>query len=181
MTDLFDMGSTRSEASFSSDNLYRFTLTRVWDKDKKQLIVIGLNPSTADAMKDDATIRRLIHPESGFARQWGFGSLLMLNLFAYRATQPSEMKKVSDPIGPNNDGVILRAVRARRAINDRPTVLCAWGAHGAFKGRGLEVAKMLLAEGIELQCLGVTDNGHPLHPLRLWAGEKLRPLALMSA
>jgi hypothetical protein len=86
-----------------------------------------LNPSTADASQDDPTIRRCI----GFARQWGCGRLVVLNLFAFRATDPADLKRAADPVGPEN-----RAWFDRTLVDDLVggPVVCGWGVHGAHLG-----------------------------------------------
>jgi hypothetical protein len=114
---------------------------------------LGLNPSTATATTDDPTIRRCI----GFARDWGFGSLVMANLFAYRSSDPVVLSRVSDPIGPrNNWWLSFHRNRVQR-------VIAAWGIHGALLSRDADVMESFP----ELHCLGVTKNGHPKHPLYL--------------
>jgi hypothetical protein len=150
----------RSEATLSDDRLYRFRLVRVWGEGRP-LVVIGLNPSTADEHTDDPTIRKCVK----FARAWGCGSLVMVNLFAWRSTDPKMLKSVSDPIGENNDGVILMATRDRRASVDEPMILCAWGNGGELHGRGAHVAELLRRMGRELLCLKVNENREPAHPL----------------
>jgi hypothetical protein len=125
---------------------------------------VGLNPSTADAMLDDPTIRRCI----GFARSWGYGGLMMTNLFAFRATLPRAMKAAIDPIGPDNDQVL------RTAYLNAGIVIAAWGAHGAHKGRDVAVRAMLP----RLHYLRLTQGGHPGHPLYLPGS--LSPLAWVS-
>lgn len=114
--------------------------------------VIALNPSTADEHRNDRTITRLIN----FAKVWGYDGLAMMNLFAYRDTHPELMKQQGDPVGPENDAVIL-AVTAFH-----PTVICCWGVDGEHIGRGAEVLKML--HGRHLCHLGLTKEGHPRHP-----------------
>ena len=117
---------------------------------------VGLNPSTADGNTDDPTVRRF----TGFARKWGFSGVYVLNLFAYRATLPSELKNAYDPVGVLND-LYLNIYREKSE-----QVIVAWGVHGEFRGRAGEV----LLEGIlghELYCLGLTKEGYPRHPLYL--------------
>lgn len=108
-------GFSESGAIFSADRLYRYTLTRRWDG-RPMMAWIGLNPSTADETEDDPTIRRC----TGFAKAWGYGGMVMLNLFAYRATDPKEMMctaLIRDPIGnPRNDELIQRVVWAETAL-----------------------------------------------------------------
>ncbi len=116
---------------------------------------IGLNPSTADETKDDPTIRRCI----GFAKSWGFGGINMLNLFAYRSTDPNKLKVVVDPVGPEND-VFLSMYCDVIGLN----VVC-WGTRGGFMDRGEKVIALLGREC--LSCFGFTNGGHPKHPLYL--------------
>jgi hypothetical protein len=118
---------------------------------------IGLNPSTATEVEDDPTVRRC----QGYAQAWGYGGLVMTNLFAFRATDPRVMKAAPDPVGPENDRYLLDA--ARRA----GLVMATWGNHGAFRGRSREVVGMLKGEGVELMCLKMTGQGEPGHPLYL--------------
>ena len=114
---------------------------------------VGLNPSTADETIDDPTIRRC----RGFAKDWGYGSLCMTNLFAFRATEPSEMKRVGQPVGEDND-LTLRKLAAGAGI-----VIAAWGVHGVYRSRN-RIVKRLIPK---LYCLGKTKDGHPKHPLYL--------------
>ena len=151
-------------AKFSSDRLYRYLLWRVWDKDKRSALFIGLNPSTADENVDDPTIRRCVD----FAMRWGNGGLVMANLFAYRATNPKELKCIVDPIGRDNDDYILSAHKAAGI-----TIL-AWGNGGLYLGRGDDVAKMLLG----CARLRITRQGQPQHPLYL--PKNTRPFGLVN-
>lgn len=143
----------KSGATFSPCRKWRYTLWREWDSELPTMCVIGLNPSTADETKDDPTIRRCI----GFARDWGFGKLTMLNIFAWRDTDPRGMKAAAEPVGADNDMAIIVAT------NTHHLTIAAWGVHGAFKDRGEEVRAMLQ----EVYHLGLTKDGHPKHPLYL--------------
>ena len=115
------------------------------------LNIVGLNPSTADALKNDPTIRRCI----GFARDNGYGSLFVTNLFAYRATHPRDLFAATDPVGPDNDPW-LKEISGRS-----DTLLLAWGNHGQFRERDQMVSD-LLQNGF---CLGINQTGTPKHPL----------------
>lgn len=140
---------------FSSAHIvgkYRYELRRQWSPELPTVAFIGLNPSTADAMQDDPTIRRCV----GYAKAWGYGQLIMLNLFAYRATDPLAMKSADDPIGPENDET-LRRVAAQAAV-----VVAAWGNHGSHLGRGAAVRNL-----VPLHYLRLTKSGQPAHPLYL--------------
>jgi hypothetical protein len=159
MNDLFSQGPG-SSAIISSCGSYRYRLERIWDRDLPKVAFIMLNPSTADADQDDPTIRRCIR----FARDWGFGGLLVGNLFALRSTDPKALYDHADPIGPYNDDQLLSIAKSARKI------ICAWGTHGAFRNRGNEVANRL--EFFDLAALKVTADGHPGHPLYVAAGTK---------
>ena len=95
------------KANISKDKIYRYTLSRTWDSTKPTVLFIGLNPSIADENIDDPTITRCIN----FAKDWGYGTLLMANLFAFRSTYPKEIYLIDDPIGKDNDHYILECVK----------------------------------------------------------------------
>jgi hypothetical protein len=118
---------------------------------------IGLNPSTADAVHDDPTTRRCI----GYARRWGYGALALVNLFAYRSVRPAGLRVARDPVGRYNDAVIDAVAASARLI------VCAWGNHGAYRGRSACVAARLRGAGHRLHMLGGSCAGEPLHPLYL--------------
>lgn len=148
----------QKSAEISECGLYRYTLSRHWAKaDPTYALFIGLNPSTADATSDDPTLRRCM----AFARDWGFGGLVLVNLFAFRATDPKDMKAAADPIGPRNDDRIT--TEARHA----GVVVTAWGAHGRYLNRDIKVMRLLTAAGVKMVCLGRTKDGSPRHPLYL--------------
>ena len=149
---------TPTGAVLSDDRRYRYLLWRKWDRTKPFAVFIGLNPSTADETADDPTIRR----EIGFAKAWDFGGLVKLNLFGLRATDPHELLRVEDPVGPGNDA----ALRTFSELEDA-RVVAAWGVYGALTGRDRQVADMLLERGITLYALGFTNGGVPRHPLYL--------------
>ncbi len=142
-----------SGAIFSECRKYRYALWRRWNPQKGSCMVIGINPSTADESKDDNTIRRCIW----FAKKFGYGSLVMTNLFAFRATDPKEMKGAMNPYGPDNsEWLRYFALRA-------DCVIAAWGTHGVFRSRDKGVKRLLG----KMSCLGKTKEGHPKHPLYL--------------
>ena len=151
---LFDAGGR--SAVFSPCRTWRYELRRTWDADRPAAMFVGLNPSTADELADDPTVGRCIT----FARQWGYGGLIMTNLFGYRATDPRDMKAVPDPIGPGNDAALTR-LSAEAGI-----VVAAWGIHGAYRRRAAQVLNQGLL-GTSLHALGVTAGGEPKHPLYL--------------
>jgi hypothetical protein len=144
---------TSRGACISRCGFYRYSLWREWSPGPK-VMFIGLNPSKADAAIDDPTIRRCI----GFASRWGYGGLLMANLFAWRSTDPRAMMAADDPIGPENNQAILD-MHEQSALT-----VAAWGAHGAYRKRG-DVVRALCARG--LHYLRLTSGGQPGHPLYL--------------
>lgn len=144
-----------STASFSPCGAYRYDLTRVWDCDKPLCMFLMLNPSTATAEVLDPTIRRCI----GFARSWDCGSLVVCNLFALRSTDPRELYKSADPIGPDNDAAIERWAR-KASLR-----IAAWGNHGQHRERGVRVKLRLRDLGVPLSYLRLTNAGNPAHPL----------------
>ena len=148
---------THADAIISTCGQYRYVLSRAWDITKDQLCFCMLNPSTADALQDDPTIRRCIN----FAHAWGFGSLIVVNLFAYRSRDPSHLKMSYDPIGPHNDSAIYEAV-----INS-DLAIAAWGVHGQYQKREDIVMRLLSEMGCTMYHLGITKGGHPKHPLYL--------------
>jgi hypothetical protein len=157
MPDLF--GYSRYEglqrsAGLSDCGRYRYWLRRWWQHgggDGKVVCFLMLNPSTADSSVDDPTIRRCL----GFVRSWGHSVLSVRNLFALRATNPAELRKAADPVGPQGDAALLTAKTA-------DLVIAAWGAGVPF-GRDRRALELLA--GKPLYCLGLTKHGHPRHPL----------------
>lgn len=161
---------TRSDATISPCGKYRYRLTRTWSGEHA-LPFIMLNPSTADANNDDPTIRRCM----GFARDRGYGGIIVANLFAYRATSPADMKAEPFPVGTMNDETITTLMRwAYRA--DVP-VIAAWGAHGSFRRRDEQVISFARLIGCDLMCLGTTAAGHPRHPLYVRSDQPFVPFA----
>lgn len=138
------------------DGIYRYTLSRmVWEAGSGRLVWIMLNPSTATATVNDATIRRCI----GFTRALGHREFDVVNLFAYRSKNPSDLKRVADPVGPEND------LHIQRIVSGAARVIAAWGPNGAYQGRDRKVVQLL--SGTTLYCLGLTKHGHPRHPLMM--------------
>lgn len=116
-----------------------------------------LNPSTADEVKLDPSCTRA----RIYAERWGFGALIVTNLFGWRATDPDDMKAARDPVGRGNDRAIVESAR------NAALVVCAWGNHGAHLGRAELVLRLLRREKVALHALRVNDGGHPAHPLYL--------------
>ena len=148
---------TPAGARFSRCRRWRYLLWRCWDESKPVANFLMLNPSTADEFKLDPSCTRA----RNYAERWGFGALIVTNLFGWRATDPAEMKAARDPVGRGNDAALLRAAR------ESAIVVCAWGNHGAHLGRSGKVSRMLLSEGISLHLLRLNSAGEPAHPLYL--------------
>lgn len=156
-----DFLAPRIECEFSDCRRYRYTWKLIWDRELPPVAFIGLNPSTADELRPDPTVRRCI----GYAKAWGYGGLIMLNLFAFRATDPRDMKAQDDPVGPANDEMLINVVMFDVQDNGG-IVVAAWGAHGTWKNRAAGVRAMFEEDGI-LHYLKLTKDGHPGHPLYL--------------
>lgn len=154
-------GDEKSGAEFSECERYRYSLWRTWTPaglDGRLCAFIGLNPSTATHEMDDPTIRRCIR----FCKDWGYDGYVMLNLFAFRATDPRVMKAAEDPVGP--ESCVALPVWADYC----EMVVCAWGVHGAFKTRGLIVKEIVRGPVCrDIHHLGLTKDGYPKHPLYL--------------
>lgn len=146
-------------AVLSEDGLYRYELTRVWDEDQPRLGWIMLNPSTADAKVDDPTIRRCIN----FAKRDGFGGITVCNLFAFRATNPDELRTpawgYNEIIGPEN-GAYLQTL-----LVTHETVVAAWGAWWDSQPLAVRPPRLSVERWGQLMCLGTTKSGAPRHPL----------------
>ena len=141
----------KKSAVFSPCRKYRYSLTRDWNLSQKPALFIGLNPSTADENNDDPTIRRCMH----YAYEWGFGGLIMLNLFAFRATLPSDLRKSKFPVGQENNQFIVDSQ------NEAGIVLVAWGNNGNLLNRDQAVMQLISNP----MCLNINNSGQPAHPL----------------
>ena len=153
----------KTGAKFSKDRKYRYALWRIWNNSLPKAMFVGLNPSTADEIVNDPTVRRCI----GFALSWGYGGLLMANIFAFRATDPKEMQRAKDPVGLKNN-LWLRKLSQEAAI-----VICAWGDGGGFMDRGEKVMGML----DNIHCLKMNKSGVPTHPL--YQPKSAKPIKLI--
>jgi hypothetical protein len=159
-----------SGAVISDDDLFRYTLTREWASGPSVGFLM-FNPSVADASINDATIRKCM----GFARRWGYGRLVVLNLFAIRSRDPKAVGRMGlDAIGPMNDAWINESVKGCQEV------ICAWGCgehfraskHSGLKNldfRPTDLLRNLRASHpkLPLMCLGYREDGHPRHPLML--------------
>jgi hypothetical protein len=149
----------RRFALLSPDGLYRYTLDRTWNPSRGWVAWVMLNPSTADGLADDATIRRCI----GFTRAWGYGALRVVNLYALRSTEPDALWSHPDPVGPDNDHH-LRLTAAGAARYGFP-IVAAWGAFPRADARVEQVLKLPCMD--RLSVLKLTKGGRPGHPLYL--------------
>ncbi|MBT9317538.1 DUF1643 domain-containing protein [Leptothoe spongobia] len=143
-------------ATFDISHKYRYRLTRSWsDTNTSQVTFIMLNPSQANAEQDDPTIRAC----SQFAQSWGYTHLSVVNLFAYRTSQPSNLKLELDPIGPDNDRYLIAAAETAKQV------ILAWGNWGTLLNRAQTIAQLLTPHRHKLYCLKHNRSGQPRHPL----------------
>lgn len=145
-------------AKFSDCKKYRYALWRIWDHSKPKIMFIGLNPSRANRFNDDPTIRRVV----AFARQWGYGGVYMVNLFAFVTPYPKELSSCLDPIGDNDHYMELVARNCSE-------VVFAWGRNKDAQARSV-VAEILFPNA---KCLAKNGNGSPKHPLYVKGDTKL--------
>jgi hypothetical protein len=156
-----------SDARFSDCERYRYLLRRVWDRNKPRVLIVMLNPSTANARTDDPTVLACIRQ----CRALGYGSFEIVNLFALKSTDPRALKSAPDPVGPQNDDVI------EAAVHRCDLVICAWGAHPFAGPRARHVTGMLRRHRAALFCFGITKGNAPRHPLYTASGS---PLVIFS-
>lgn len=156
------------DANFSPDRSYRYTLRR-WivprtpeGLKRRTLNFIGLNPSTADESRNDPTVRRCM----GFAESWGFAELIVTNAFALRSTDPSLLKLVADPVGPDNDYWLAHVMDAA------DLVIIAWSGMAVLKDRHAGILARMAHNGVHPHVLGLTKYGYPRHPLYMRASAK---------
>lgn len=148
-------GDAPSTAVYSDCEQYRYALTRVWEPEAKNALFLMLNPSTATELQNDPTVERCERR----ARALGFGGFRVTNIFAWRDTDPRNMRAATEPVGAENDAVILESC----AWSDQ--IIAAWGAHGEHLQRGRVVEALLRKTGLPVFHLGLTKAGHPKHPL----------------
>lgn len=153
-----------STAVFNKERTHRYWLTRRWSPGPLCVFVM-LNPSTADAFRNDPTVKRCLD----FARRENCGALTVLNIFAVRSTDPAALYGHPDPIGPHNDRFIDLCTQ------QADLVVAAWGVHGAYLDRGRLVAAGLVEHEVRPMCLGTTSAGFPRHPLYVRANTPLVP------
>lgn len=152
-----------NDAVISDCGKYRYLLRRTWDHGKPRALIVMLNPSTADATLDDATIRSCVRLLTGH----GYGSMEVVNVYGYRATDPDELAKQADPIGPHNAKTI------EAAIHRCDVVICAWGAYPPARQHATAILNAVRAHRPALYCFGKTKAGAPKHPLYIKSGTPL--------
>lgn len=156
----------KTAAVLSACKLYRYRLSRIWEPALGLVNFIMLNPSTADAEQNDPTINRCL----GYAESWGYGGLIVTNLFAFRATNPSDMVLAKEPIGnPANDEYILQVAAECKLI------VCGWGEVGCHQNRSEIVRKRLVDAGHKPHVLKFNKSGQPTHPLYLLGSYQPKP------
>lgn len=153
-------------ATYDRHRKYRYRLSRTWGSGRRVCFVM-LNPSTATATELDPTVTRC----HGYATAWRYHQMEVVNIFALRSTDPAGLYSHRDPVGKGNDDAILAAAL------DADLVVCAWGTHGAYLGRGSQVQDLLATNKVALHALKVTKGGHPGHPLYLPAALRPTPWA----
>lgn len=168
-----DFANSRA-AEFSDCETYRYRLRyelndgNVLAPPTKPIAFVMLNPSTANEITPDPTVRRCM----SFAAAWGYSTLLVANLFALRATDPRELARHADPIGPENDAVLAAL------IDSATPIVAAWGAHPMAYVRAPDVLR--LGRARDLCCLGTTASGSPRHPLYVPKSTALQPWRLAA-
>lgn len=157
---VFDPPFMLKHAVISDCLLYRYEARRIWDTTKPILVVCMLNPSRADASINDPTVLALIH----FGKLWGYGGLLIVNLYAFRASKPQEMfAQGRKAFGPDNENYIKAAIEYAAANGGK--MLVAWGNDGHVGGYYTYVALLAQEKKVDLVCLGKTNSGQPKHPM----------------
>lgn len=152
---------------YSEDMIYRYAFGRWWGEQDLAATAVWvlLNPATGDTeQRRRPTLERCI----SWSRDAGHTGIVIVNLFAYRATDPWALRTAADPVGPHND-VALAAFAAAGA-----RTLVAWGAHGRLHRRSSQVAPLLTKP----MCLGTTRAGEPRHPLYVRSDIAITPWAL---
>ncbi|CCC39450.1 DUF1643 domain-containing protein [Haloquadratum walsbyi] len=141
------------DAILSEDNEYRYRLDRTWDSKAPTMAFVLVNPSQADAEKDDRTTTRCMT----YANGMGFGRVIIGNLFAIRSTDPTVIKSHPAPVGPRNDQYL------RDICHESDRIVAGWGIHGTIDGRGHEITAAL---DVNWYAITTTIDGHPAHPSR---------------
>jgi hypothetical protein len=164
-------------ALFSPCGRYRWWLVRHWCPERSPVLFVGLNPSTADAGRDDPTLRRLC----GLAGCWGHGGVLVLNLFSRVGSDPAQLRKSPQPVGEHTDAWMVTALgwlgaQASNGSGPPPRVWVGWGHQGGLHGRCQQVLPLLQCWKGDVVCLGITRHGQPRHPLFTRASQPPLPV-----
>jgi hypothetical protein len=149
-----------NNAVISDCGKYRYLLRRTWDHAKMHALFVMLNPSTADAKLDDPTIRSCVRLVSGL----GYGSIEVVNIFGWRATDPNELPKQADPVGPMNESIVAAAILRC------DVVICAWGGNAMAARKSDFLCGMIRRWKPPAYCFGTTKSGAPRHPLYVKSG-----------
>ncbi|MEC0179955.1 DUF1643 domain-containing protein [Paenibacillus peoriae] len=160
----------KKTAELDSTEQYRYLLRREWDEDKASALWIMLNPSTADHQDDDPTIKACIR----FTKKWGYGSFEVVNLFAYRATNPSDLKKLEKEIAIGAENLNYIGEALKRA----DLVVAAWRSNGKTHKRNQDKELISLLGNYKLKCLAILANGDPRHPLYISIDSPLQDFEL---
>ncbi len=173
-----------SREAFSPCGSYRWWLKREIGFENRKLLFIGLNPSNANALRDDPTLKRLI----GFCKSWKYGSLVVVNLFARIGKSPSILRICSDPVGFENNSE-LKARLLLWANNSDWDLWLGWGAKGILQQRNLKVLELLkeysnirfgnFPNSLGPLAIGVTKGGQPMHPLYSPKSKLLKPFEIL--
>jgi hypothetical protein len=126
-----------------------------------RVVFVMLNPSTADAFVLDPTVRKCCQ----FAVRWKADVLEVVNLFALRSTDPKALYKFEKSLPADCGADLVNNNEILAACSDAARVIAAWGNHGELNGRGDAIRSLLTSHGVELEHLGLTGDGYPLHPL----------------
>ncbi|MGB3291689.1 MAG: DUF1643 domain-containing protein [Phormidesmis sp.] len=162
--------SLQRSAVFDVTGQYRYQLGRRWQPGEAEVAFIMLNPSRADASRDDPTLRACLQ----FAQHWDYASLSVVNLFSYRNPDPTLLRTAVDPVGPQNDEYVLKAVVAAQQV------VLAWGNWGNLGGRDHTIFALLRPYQSKLYCLQINRSGQPRHPLYISRSRSLMPFHLPS-
>ncbi|MGC1308647.1 MAG: DUF1643 domain-containing protein [Phormidesmis sp.] len=158
-------------AVFDRSQNYRYWLGRRWQKGGAQVAFVMLNPSRADDTHDDPTLRACIQ----FAQRWEYSALSVVNLFGYRTPHPAMLKKADNPVGPQNDEYVLKAV------TEAQQVVLAWGNWGSLGGRDRAILTLLRPHQPKLTYLQMNRSGQPRHPLYISRDRPLRSFTLPAS
>lgn len=156
-------------ATFSPCRSFRYHLWRTWNTDRSPLLFVMLNPSKADEERSDRTISRC----AAFARRLGRGGLEVVNLYAYRATDPRHLRDAGYLVGEQNDATIFARASAHAGL----PIVCGWGWHARNLRRAAEVLQLIRSAGAIPHALAFTGDGIPRHPLTLRSDCTLVPLS----